>query len=345
MRNFKTHILKSLSSVVSTAFLLLTLTSCGGSSEDDSNGGNNEGSSSPDTSDTLLYSSNPNGHNELSRLQGGVTQVVLSSPAYDYWWPKVAPDKSGFLVYRSPANSAKNHDDYENADLLLFDMDGNNPRTLISMGDYGWSAQGVSRWNKDGSKILIAAQQGVGISAQWRLVITDALGKNPKNLSDWWIIDPNFSPDNQLIVFMAFPNNVLSFDLSQLELHRADYNATNDSISNITRLTNNKTRDHDPSYSPDGSQIVFSAGNSEYSNVDIVIYDVTSTTESVFVDDSAANGGSMDWSNDGKSIYFHSLNLTAHPFRIKQLDVSNQSVNTLLETSGNGFSFYHPEVY
>ena len=336
---YRNHILKVFLSTLSLTFLLLTLTSCGGSSDDELH------TDPPSSSDILLYSSNPNGYNELSRLQDDVSQVLLSNPAYDYWWPKVAPDKSGFLVYRSPVNPAKNHDDYDNADLLLFDMDGNNPRTLISKGDYGWLGQGVSRWNKDGSKILMGTQQPFGASSQWRMVITDTLGKNPKNLSDWWIIDPNFSPDNSSIVFMAFPNNVLSFDLSQLELHRADYNSASVSISNITRLTNNSTRDHDPSYSPDGSQIVFSAGNAAYSNVDIVVFDVAAATETVVVDDTAANGGSMDWSNDGESIYFHSLDLTAHPFRIKQLDTSTLDVNNLLETSNNDFSFFHPEVY
>jgi len=191
----------------------------------------------------------------------------------------------------------------------------------------------------------MATQQMVGATAQWRLVVTDALGNNPKNLSDWWIIDPNFSPDNQSIVFIAFPSNNLSFDVTQLELHRADYDANSNSISNIVRLTNNNTRDHDPSYSPDGSQIVFSAGNANYTNVDIVVYDVATKIETIVVNDSAANGGSMDWSNDGNSIYFHSLDLTAHPFRIKQVDVLSQNVTTVLETQNNGFGFYHPEVY
>lgn len=319
------------------ATILLFLTACGGGSSDTS--------PAPSDPDILLYSSDSNGYNELSRLENSVAQVLLGNPSYDFWWAKVAPDKSGFLVYRSPVNPAKNHDDYENADLMMFDMDGNNPRTIISKGDYGWLGQGVSRWNKDGSKILMATQQTIGTSDQWRLVITDAQGNNPINLSDWWIIDPNFSPDNQSIVFMAFPNNVLSFDLSQLELHRADYDAVNDIINNITRLSNNTTRDHDPSFSPDGSQIVFSAGNAAYTDVDIVVYDVATGEESILVGDTAANGGSIDWSDDGKRIYFHSLNLTAHPFRIKRVDTFSQSVDTVLETSVNDFGFYHPEVY
>jgi len=79
----------------------------------------------------------------------------------------------------------------------------------------------------------------------------------------------------------------------------------------MARLMNNTALDHDPSHSPDGSKIVFPAGNAAFSDVDIVIHEVST---GVVVDDVATNGDSMDWSNDGNSIYFHSLDLTAHPF-------------------------------
>lgn len=323
---------------MSIIIILLTslLVSCNGASDNNS---------SPSTlTNTLLYSSNSNGHNELYRLAGGVEQLLLSDPDYDYWWPKVSPDQSGFLVYRSPVNPQKNHDHYSNADLMFFDRDGNNPKTLISKGQYGWLAQGVSRWSKDGSKILMAAEQNTNGSMQWRLVITNSQGENPKNLSDWWIIDPNFSPDNRSVVFIAFPENNLSFDLTKLELHIADFDALSNTLSNIVRLTHNNTRDHDPSYSPDVSKIVFSAGNATYTNVDIALYDVNTGLESRLVDDNAANGGSMDWSKNGSFVYFHSLDLTAHPFRIKKVNISTLTVHTILQSAANDFSFFHPEV-
>lgn len=294
----------------------------------------------------LLFSTNKNGANELYRLQDDNQQVLLlSDPNYDYWWPKVSPDKSKFLVYRSAANPDKNHDDYQNAELLVVDIDGQNAKVLIEKGKHGWSGQGVSRWNKDGTKILMIAEQTDETGKQWRMVITDAQGNNPKNLSDWWIIDPNFSIDNSQVVFMAFPDNVLSFDLSELELHSADYNSTDKSISNITRLTSNLTRDHDPSFSPDGKQIVFSAGNVGYSNVDIAIYNLATQSESRLVDDTGANGGSMCWSLDGSEIYFHSLNLTAHPFQIKKTNMVTEVVSTILEATPSDYGYFHPEIY
>lgn len=189
------------------------------------------------------------------------------------------------------------------------------------------------------------AEQMTATGKQWRMVTTDAQGNNPKTLSDWWIIDPNFSIDNSQVVFMAFPDNVLSFDLAKLELHSGDYDGTNGSISNITRLTTNFTRDHDPSFSPNGKQIVFSAGNVAYTNVDITVYDVDNMKERKLVDDSGTNGGSMCWSLSGKEIYFHGFNLSKHPFQIKKVNIASEEVTTILSTASGDFGYFHPETY
>jgi TolB protein len=293
----------------------------------------------------ILFSTDRNGHNELYRFENNQEVLLLSDLNYDYWWPKVSPDKSKILVYRSAVNPEKNHDDYQEAELLLVDLNGENPQVLIEKGKHGWSGQGVARWNKDGTKIVMIAEQNTADGNQWRMVITDLQGNNPRNLSDRWIIDPNFSVTNESIVFMGFPNNELSFDLSRLELHQADFDDENNTISNIVRLTENNTRDHDPSFSPDGKNIVFSAGNVAYTNVDIVVYDTETQIEQKVLDDSGANGGSMCWSLDGSEIYFHSLNLSQHPFQIKKVNLSSKQVTNLLLSSPQDYGYYHPETY
>lgn len=300
---------------------------------------------STEHSQLFLYSSDKFGHNELYRFDKGEEVLLLSNPFYDYWWPKVSPDKSKVLFYRSEVNPDKNHDNYANAELMVMNIDGSEPTVLISKGQYNWKGQGVCRWNKDGTKIIMGAVQNTDFGEQWRLVITDDNGENPKNLSDWWIIDPNFNETNEEIVFVAFPNNELTFDLTQLELHKAGFDAVNDTIFNIERITTNQTRDHDPSFSPNDAKVVFSAGNFDYSDVDIVIYDIGQQIETIVLDDSGSNGGSMCWSLNGNEIYFHSLNLTEHPFQIKKLDVDSKNVKSLLESSSNTFGYFHPETY
>lgn len=294
---------------------------------------------------TLLYSRNPKGHSELYKLQHGIESVVLSDANYDFWWPKVSPDKTKILVYRSAVNPEKNHDDYSNAELVLVQIDGSNPQVLIPKNENGWNAQGVCRWNKDGSKILMCAEVATGTGFQWRLIITDSMGDNPKILTDRWAIDCNFSVDDTSIVFMGFPNNDLSSDLTALELQKGHYNPIDDTIDAVVSLTQNSSRDHDPAFSPDNTKVVFSGGNAQYTDVDLILYDMLSNRESILLNDANANGGSMCWSPDGEYIYFHSLEVFKSPFRIKRIHVNTKEVETILAAPDNTFGFFHPEVY
>jgi len=295
-------------------------------------------------SDVLLFSKNPNGHNELYKLENAIESVILSDSNFDYWWPKVSPDKKSLLVYRSAVNSSKNHDDYANAELILANIDGSNPEVIIEKNKHGWLSQGVCRWNKDGTKILMGAEIETNGSVQWRLVTTDVNGDNPKVLSNHWGIDCNFSIDNAHIYFIGFTKNELTTDLTKFELQRGEFDSVNDTLTNITSLTVNNTRDHDPDLSPDNTKVIFSAGNAEYSDVDLVLFDTATQKEMVLLDDQKANGGSMCWSPDGQSIYFHSLDLFKSPFEIKKIDVASGTIRTVLKSDGS-FGYFHPEVY
>lgn len=297
------------------------------------------------TADILLFSKNPKGYNELYKLEDGIESPILSDNNFDFWWPKVSPDKTKLLVYRSPVNPSKNHDDYKNAELVLSNIDGTNPKVIIEKNKHEWLSQGVCRWNKDATKILMGAEIETNGSAQWRLVITDINGDLPKVISDYWAIDCNFSVDDAFVYFIGFANNNLTTDPSKFELQRGEFDAINDTLTNIVSLTSNSTRDHDPDLSPDNKRVVFSAGNANYDNVDLVLYDIETKKETVLLDDESANGGSMCWSKDGKAIYYHSVEIGKTPFRIKKVSVETSENSTVLETTDNSHGFFHPEAY
>ena len=324
-------------------FIILSLISC---NEDQPSINNpNPASESEVFEDKLLFSKNPNGHNEIYLLEGNEERLILSDPLYDFWWAKVHPDKTKFLVYRSPVNPEMNHDAYENAELVLSNIDGSNSQVIIKLSDYGWKSQGVCRWNKDGSKILMCAEVPFNNTYQWRLISTNDQGRNAKILSHHWAIDCNFSKDDSEIVFMGFTNNQLDFDLTKLELQRGTYDQARDTVIDVAALTNNFSRDHDPDYAPDNNRIVFSGGNASYSDVDLLIYDIEKEEQTILLDDNRANGGSMSWSQDGKHVVFHSLDLFNTPFQIRVIHVASREVTTLLAASDNAHGYFHPETY
>ena len=293
----------------------------------------------------LLFSKNPNGHNEIYLLENGIESQILSDPDFDYWWAKVHPDKSKFLVYRSPVNPSKNHDAYDKADLLLVDIDGTNQEVLITLEGSGFNAQGVCRWSPDGSRILMCAEIVTSAGLQWRLISANADGTEHEVLSNFWAIDCNISRDGSEIVFIGFRENDLAVDLTKLELLRGTYDMSANTLSDIEAVTENSSRDHDPAYSPDNRHIVFSAGNALYTNVDLKLFDRETGLESTLLDDSHANGGSMCWSPDGTKVIFHSLDLFAAPFVIKTIDIESGETVTILRDEDQKHGYFHPEAY
>lgn len=317
--------------------ILLSIISC----SDDNNIDNPE---TPEQSG-LLFSKNENGFNELWLLQNGTEEVLITDSDFDYWWSKANIKTNQLLVYRSPRDPNNNHDNLENAALCKADIDGTNLEVIIPANSFGWRAQAVAKWKIDTNEILMCAEMMVGNDFQWRMVITDDKGQNPVIVSDYWAIDANFSPDYKKVVFVGFKDNELSFDLTKLEILEGNYDPILKQVSDIVPLTNNTTRDHDPDYSSDGSKIVFSAGNLTYSDVDIALIDVDTGAESILVNDNSSNGGSMCWSNDNETIFYHSLGIGIHPFQIKSVDVGTSVVTTLLESELNQHGHFHPEFY
>jgi Tol biopolymer transport system component len=289
----------------------------------------------------ILYFSNKSGVFQLYKHEQGNDTLLINQLGYDYWWVYTSPDKTKFLTYRSDTSLSNDQNNYDAAELFLHNIDGSNPVLLIDTNTYSWEAHGVAKFSPDGSKIIMAAMPNT--SSPWYGFVTDSMGQNPQQISSWFMVDPAWSPDGSKIVFCAFPNNNLTFDLTQLEIHVADYNHTIDTITNIVQITTSTGRVHDPCFSHAGDRIAFSDGNAFYTDADIMVVDTNGANLTTLFSDIGANGGSICWSQDDSTIWFHNVTLFVNPFQIRKANSINGAMTTVFQNPG--YSYINPHQY
>ena len=154
----------------------------------------NQPPAEPPPGNTVIYydkNSSTQVVSQIFKYDGIIETNLTNDLTYNYWWVRVSADKTKFLCYRSPKVNNNYLDnksnDYANADLMVFNIDGTNPRVIIQKGKYGWSEQGVAKFSPDGTKILMAAlcvdPASGNNDLHWRLIVTDVNGNNPKIIS------------------------------------------------------------------------------------------------------------------------------------------------------------------
>lgn len=199
----------------------------------------------------LIFSSNRTGNLEiwLSDLDGENPVQLTTDEKYESNWPRVSPDRSKVLFYRTPKGAEES--DYDQFSLWQLNLSDQNVKQLIPRGANGWKTQGVADWSPDGTKIIMAASTNNG---RWHLYVTDGYGQNPQKISkrESLYLDPSWSPDGSKIVFSAFPKDYKGTDLKYLEIFISDADGNNEQ-----RLTSDKLRDHDPYWSPNGNAVAF----------------------------------------------------------------------------------------
>lgn len=291
--------------------------------------------------EALLYFSNASGPYQLHRLLDGTDELLVDDPAHNYWWAFTNPARTKFLAYRSDTAATPDQGAYNAAELMLFNIDGSGAQLLIDTATYHWAAHGVGKFSPDGGKILMAAEPVA--NGPWYGYVTDSLGQDPRQISDRFMLDPAWSPDGSKVVFCAFPGNLPSFDLTQLELHIGDFDPVLDTLTNIVQITSGTGRVHDPCFSHAGDRIVFSDGNLLYTQADIRVVDADGGNPTTVFTDGGANGGSMCWSADNQYIWFHNLTYLVHPFQVRKVNVATGTMAIVLQSIGH--DYIGPHLY
>ena len=280
----------------------------------------------------IYYYSTRNSITNIYKMDAsGVEQPIIIDDDHQDWWVRVSPNKDKMLWYKS-SKSGKKYNNYKQAELWMANIDGTNPQKVIDLDDYNWKAQGVADWSPDGTEIVMAAEEKGG---HWHLFITDANGDNPQKISqrDAMFLDPSWSPDGQKIVYTAVIDNYQGniFNIGQkFEIHVMDKDGSNE-----IQLTDDFLRDHDPYWSPDGTEIafetwwdtnIFHCGVGKWS---IRKYNFDTEAVTDVVKDPQANAVPR-WTEDSEKVYFNRKECIGRP-KVVRANRDGSNMETVIE--------------
>ena len=233
--------------------------------------------------------------------------------------------------------------------VYLLSMNGGEAKRITNLKN------GISlfRWSPDGSRLVAVSRIGPSDSRTsdpkdrsdvrhykntsykfndtgWfddrrtHLWVVDVKSGNAKQITegnDWNDSDPQWSPDGQSLAFVSNRTGK-EYD----ENRNSDVWVINaDSGGNLTKISDHDEADNQPRWSPDGKWIAFSGELHDRDHPKIWLAPATGGAASTL----AANGldlipGQLEWSDDGKSIYFETgVKGENHLFRV---DLPTKSV-------------------
>ena len=244
----------------------------------------------------LVFDSNRTGNYEIFAMgfDGSAPQQLTSDTRYDSWWPRLSPDRTRIVFYRTPAGT---HDrDYTKTSLWSMDADGTNVHQLIANGANGWQLQGHAMWSPDGTRLTMFA----GSSSNPQIWTTNADGTSPHQVTAraGTNLDPSWDANGTSLLFITCP--VAACVGSSYEVYRVRTDG-----SSLQRLTSDVARDQDPAASPDGSSIAW-LRQTMAPSWGVFLMGSDGSNQHPLVADLQVNSKPA-WSDDGRWVFFHRL--------------------------------------
>jgi Tol biopolymer transport system component len=246
-----------------------------------------------------IYLMDPDGTN-LSRVTENMVGDFMPSLSPD--GKKIVFDSTRLRLLNEPRNTS---------DLFLMNTDGTEQTWLIRGSSATWSPDSkyiAYHASASGIGLPVNTNPGAATSDSDIFVanVDDLLARtagpqNITNSSDARDDDADWSPDGTKIVFTSKPTSDDPINPVHAEIYTINPDGTG-----LTRLAFNNYEERGPSWSPDGSRIVFTArvGTHGGDNFEICVVNADGTNF-VQLTDNAVFDATPTFSPDGEKIVFH----------------------------------------
>ena len=183
-----------------------------------------------------------------------------------------------------------------NAEIYVMDADGGNQRNITNHPDRDASPS----WSPDGKRIVFSSYRDGHFIGEFKdltseIYVMDVDGGNPQNLTNNPPAhdgSPSWSPDGKRIVFSSERDGHF---IGDFELITSEIYVMNDDGGNQQRITENRKNDESPSWSPNGTRIVFSSDRKgDFLNYQIYVMD-TETGNLQRLTENRKNDGGPAW--------------------------------------------------